>query len=51
MLDRLFHRTACPLSAPGTRRACARRRHLFTVIGLLVPTIAIVVGVLVGLRR
>ena len=47
MLDRLFRRSACPLPAPGQRRACVRPRHFFPLAAFLVPTIAIGYGVVI----
>lgn len=47
MLDRLFRRSACPLPAPGQRRACVRPRHFFPLAGFLVPTIAIGYGIVI----
>jgi hypothetical protein len=45
MLDRLFRRAACPLPAPGARRACVRPHHFLPLAVFLLPTIAIGYGV------
>jgi len=45
MLDRLFHRTACPLPQPGQRRACVRPHHFLPLVGFLLPTAVVGYGI------
>lgn len=45
MLDRLFHRTSCPMPTPGRRAACVHPRHFAPLVGFLIPSLVIGYGI------